>query len=217
MIKLYHSPNARSLRIIWLLEEMNVDYQLIRLDSASIDQLRMKLAEPDFRKLSPLGLLPVIEDDDGGEAKAVFESAAIIDYLFEVYGNRGLRPEKGTAAWFTYNQWFNAVETFTQPFEQVSMHLSDLPEELRNPEIAEYFMGRCQSYYSVLEEILTSQPYIAGGSFTAADIMLGYLVVAVSQSGLIEKGTYPAIETYEARLLERKELQKTLQLQGIED
>jgi glutathione S-transferase len=216
MIKLYHSPNARSLRIIWLLEEMHVDYEIVRLDSPDTEQLREKLAEPAFRSISPLGLLPVIEDDDGGEAKAVFESAAIMDYVFEVYGNRGLRPEKGTESWFTYNQWFHSVETLLGPFEQVSLHLSDLPEDLRNPAIAEFFMQRCHAYYSVLEEILQNQSYIAGEFFTAADIMLAYLVLMVSHSGAIGNGMYPAIEAYEARLLERPALQKTMHLQEPE-
>jgi glutathione S-transferase len=156
----------------------------------------------------------VIEDDDGGGARAVFESAAIMDYLFEVYGNRGIRPEKGTAAWFSFNQWFNAAETLIAPFEQVSLHTADLPEALHHRDVADYFKARCLRYCDVLEGLVQHQDYVAGDLFTAADIMIGYLVLMVSRSSAIDLGAYPAIAEYEKRLLARPALQQTLALQG---
>ena len=85
MIRLHHAPLSRSLRILWLLEEMGLDYEIIEAKEGY-------QSDPAFLSKNPLGLLPVLEDGD----ITVFESASIASYLLETRGDHGLRPKTGT-------------------------------------------------------------------------------------------------------------------------
>jgi glutathione S-transferase len=101
MIILYHSPRTRSLRVLWLLEELGVPYEL-RSMTFTPDVLQ----SADYLRLSPLGKVPALEDGD----VRLFESGAIVEYLVERYDDGRLAPAIGTPARAAYLQWIHFAE-----------------------------------------------------------------------------------------------------------
>lgn len=169
MIKLYHSRRARSARVIWLLEELGVPYELtsLALDAAS-------LKTPEYLKLHPLGLIPVLQDGD----LTMFESGAILQHLLEVHGAGRLAPVAQSPGRALYLQWFHFGEA------GVAHYLSDIVRErFRESDVPEHMLERTRKRFAqnvaVVERALEGQPYICGNDFSAADIMISYgLIVA---------------------------------------
>ena len=103
MIKLHHLNKSRSKRIIWLLEELDVDYEIVAYQRNT----ETFLAPDELKKVHQLGKSPVIEDD----GLIVTESGAITDYLITKYGNGKFAPKAGTAEYVEYQQWLHFVES----------------------------------------------------------------------------------------------------------
>ncbi len=195
-IRLHHGQLARSLRILWLLEEMELPYQVVPYASIADHQT------PEFLALSPLGLLPVIEDGD----QVVFESGAIIEYLLETYGERGLRPPKGTADWVRYQTWLHAAETLVWPLGLYATYALEPPGlepegGVRAKEMGEAWRPRLERYLDALESVLSTRDYVAGDAFRAADILLSYFVLGARVFGGL--GERPHLAAYADRILAR--------------
>src|SRR5690242_20652364 len=107
MITVHHLENSRSQRVLWLLEELGVPYEVKRYarDPATM------LAPPELRRVHPLGKSPVVTDGDATLA----ESGAIIEYLVERYGEGRLSPSPGTAARLRYRYWLHYAEGSAMP------------------------------------------------------------------------------------------------------
>ena len=204
MIRLHHAPLSRSLRILWLLEEMGLDYELV-------DAKEGYQRDPAFLAKNPLGLLPVLEDGD----TTLFESAAIAEYLLETYGDRGLRPKTGTPEWVRYLTWMNAAETAVQPLGGYLEHTLDLPGfeaagGVMRPDIAADHKARHERYLAGVERALEGRDFIAGNEFSAADIMLSYLVMGARMFDLLDAERFPNTAAYASRLASRPTAKKVL-------
>ena len=102
MLELHHLKESRSRRISWLLEELELDYQVIIYERDP----KTRFAPPELKAIHPLGKAPVLKDGD----QVLIESGAIIEYLIQRYGNGALVPAAGTAAYYQYLQWMHYAE-----------------------------------------------------------------------------------------------------------
>lgn len=199
MIKLYHAPKTRSVRVFWLLEELGVPYELA-LTPFSQDVLK----SPAFLRVNPMGALPAIEDGD----VVMFESGAIVEWILERYGAGRLAPAPGTPERARYLQWFHFGEaTLLPPLGDIAQHAMFRPEAERIPAMVEDGRRRATVRLDVLERALAGAPYLCGETFTAADVMVGYGVALTKLLGVLGAG-HPHVTAYLGRLEARPAFQK---------
>jgi glutathione S-transferase len=198
MIKLYHAQLTRSIRIVWLLEELGIPYELATVP--------FKPPRHSFEQNTPSGKFPVIED---GEL-VMFESGAILEYLIEKYGKGRLAPAIGSPDRGPYLQWVHFAEaTAFPPIGDVARHTMFLPEAERIPRVAEDGRVRAINALNVLEHALAGKDYLVGKELSGADIMMGYFLMAARMFGVVG-AAHPNVGAYWQRLATRPGLQKAL-------
>ena len=198
MIKLYHAPMTRSIRIYWLLEELGVPYELSRVSFTP--------GKLPFSQATPWGKVPAIEDD----GVSMCESGAILEYVLERYGNGRLAPKPGTPERAAFLQWVHFAEaTATPPLGDIVRHTIFKPEAERIPAVVEDARARVAACLAVVERALDGKDYLLGAEFSAADVMMGVtLLIARRLKALDDR--YPKLNAYLARLEARPALQKAL-------
>jgi glutathione S-transferase len=155
-MRLFWAPNTRSMRALWMLEEIGAPYERVRVDLKSGAQHR-----PDYHAINPMEKVPALQD---GEA-CVAESGAIIAYLAEKFPQIGLAPPIGARTRGRFWQWLffsgSCIEgAIAQKFTQTEM-----PEQVAG-------FGSFNKVFNVLEEVLSSTPYMLGEKFSAADVLI---------------------------------------------
>lgn len=201
MLKLYHSPRTRSVRIYWLLEELGVPYEL---ETLAFTPETLKTAA--YLKVHPLGKLPAIQDGD----VAMFESGAILEYILEKYGDGRLAPAPGSPARGAFLQWVHFAEaTAMPPLADIAQHMLFKPEAERIPAVVADGQARVAAVLATLEQSLSGKQYLLGSEFTGADIMMGYSLLLVKWFGLLTP-EHPNVTAYLARLEQRPALQRAL-------
>jgi glutathione S-transferase len=169
MLKIHHARRARSARVIWLLEELSVPYEL-----APLEFKPAVLKSPEYKALHPLGQVPVVQD----EGITMFESGAILEYLLEKYGQGRLAPAVLSPDRAMYLQWFHYGEaSLARHIGDIVRHRFGLPEEQRNLAFLEEARGRFRDALAVVDHALAGKEYMLGEAFTAADIMIAYGIV----------------------------------------
>lgn len=200
MIKLYHAQLTRSVRIVWLLEELGIPYELATV--------AFRPPRHSFEQDTPTGKFPAIED--GG--LVMFESGAILEYVIEKYGNGRLAPAIGSPERGPYLQWVHFAEaTAFPPIGDIARHTMFLPEAERIPQVATDGRARAKNALDVLERALDGKDYLVGKELSGADIMMGYFLMAARMLGLVG-ADYPNVSAYWDRLAARPALQKALSL-----
>ena len=174
-MKLYHCVGARSLRAVWMLEEMGLDYELVVLPFPP------RVFKKEYLAVNPLGTIPFLID---GEARMT-ESSGICQYLGTVYGDGSLVVKPGEPDYGAYLNWlFYSDATATFPQTLVLRYTQLEPEERRQPQVAEdygkWFKGRLK----LIDAQLEKSDYLAAGRFTAADIAVGYALYLAKRLGL---------------------------------
>ena len=199
MIKLYHASKTRSVRVLWLLEELGVRYEL-----ALIPFTQDALKSAAFLRVNPCGSLPAIEDGD----VAMFESGAIVEYVLERYGNGRLAPPVGSPARARYLQWLHFGEaSLLPPLGDIAQHAMFRPEAERIPAMVVDGRRRAVAKLDVLEPALAGTAYLCGEELTAADVMVGYGVAIAALLGVVGD-QHPNLRAYLARLETRPAFQK---------
>ncbi|MBC7104172.1 MAG: glutathione S-transferase family protein [Parvibaculum sp.] len=199
MLKIYHAKNTRSVRIVWLCEELGIPYELKTLNF-SPDDLQSKA----YLAVHPLGKVPSIDDD----GLILNESGAIAQYLLAKHGSGRLEPKSGTADYGKYLQWFHFAEaTLMVPLGNIAQHSFIRPEDKRIPQVAAEAVESAKKMLGILDKELAGKDFICGKDFTAADIMLGYSLLLCKMFGLLT-GEYPNTGAYFARLAARPAFQK---------
>lgn len=196
MIQVYGFPQSRSTRIVWLLEELGVDYEF-----NLVDFMKMEHRSPEFLALNPAGKVPAIVEGD----LVMTESGAIVTYLAERFADKGLIPPAGTAERATFLQWsYFALCELEQPLWTMGKHKFALPAEQRVAEIFPTAEWEFQKALALLSEGLGDKPYILGENFSAADILLGHtLFWGMSFKQPIEQAN---LQAYAKRLQGREAL-----------
>ena len=166
MLKLYHSKGTRGFRVIWLCEELGIEYEV-----ETVDFSKEYRFSPEWLKINPLGKVPSLEDG----SLLMSESCAMMQYILDRYGNGHLQPEAGTIehAYFLQWLWFSEA-TFSRPVGEIVNHRREFPDENEIPEIVEEMQSRIFKCVVALDRALEGKSFILGTDFTAADISLGY-------------------------------------------
>jgi len=198
MIKLYHAQLTRSIRILWLLEELGIPYELATVP--------FKPPRHSFEQDTPTGKFPAIEDN----GTVMFESGAILEYLIEKYGKGRLAPPVGSPDRGPYLQWVHFAEaTAFPPIGDIARHTMFLPEAERIPQVAADGRVRAENALKVLERTLAGKQYLVGNELSGADIMMGYFLMAARMFGVVSS-ELPNITAYWERLAARPGFQKAL-------
>jgi glutathione S-transferase len=189
MIIVHHLNNSRSQRVLWLLEELAVDYDVKRYQRDS----KTMLAPPELRKVHPLGKSPVISD---GEL-TLAESGAIVEYLADRYGNGRLAPPAGTSGRLRYSYWLHFAEGTAMPpllLKLVFDRIEKAPAPFFVRPIARAIANRAKSTFvqpnidrnlDYLEAELGKSEWFAGNEFSAADVQMSFpLEAAAARGGL---------------------------------
>jgi len=190
-MKLYYVPKTRATRPRWMLEELGVPYELVRLEPGKDTRSAEHLAR------QPLGHVPVLED---GEQR-VFESAAICLYLADKYPERALAPPMGSPGRGLVYQWISFVLTELEPPLGVLSAEARRPEAERSAAVATEARERARKAVTVLEEVLRDRPFLLGSEFSVADVVVGAVLAWAKGLRLLEG--LPAAEAYVERLLDR--------------
>ncbi len=197
-MKLHFVKNTRAERIAWLLEELDLPYELNKLEFTP-DSLK----SGTHRKRHPLGRIPVLEDGD----VRIFESGAITQYILGRHKNGGLQPAVDSPVFPEYLQWFHFSEGMVMPpMNTIVVQTMLLPPDRRDPVAlaqAQKLLGKA---LMPLEEVLEEREYLVG-NFTAADIMLGH---AIYQAGQLMNQSSPNLQAYRERIASRPAFAKIL-------
>ena len=203
MLTVHHLNNSRSQRVLWLLEELGLDYD-IRFYTRNLET---NLAPPELEAVHPLGKSPVLTDDDN----TIIESGAIIDYVLRRYGNGRLMPEPGSASHEAYLQWLHYAEGMLMPpVNAISVETIFLPPERRNEVNVKRATKLLQRMFDGVETHLQGREYLAG-DFSAADIMSGHSLIGAARFG-VDLGDRPNLRAYLERLQARPAFQKAAAL-----
>jgi len=200
MLTLYHSPQSRSIRPRWLLEELGVPCEVKLVSLQAGDQKK-----PEYLKLNPNGTVPTLVDDD----LVLFESAAICQYLADKFPEKKLAPPPGASPERgKYYQWIHyAMSGLEPPAVAIFMHTMMLPEAERQPKVVETARTQLGAAVKVVDDALAGREWLLGSQFTAADVMVGSTLVWAQMMGVIGD-QHPNVAGYLARCAARPALQR---------
>ena len=220
MITLHHLNNSRSQRVVWLLEELGVDYTIknYQRDAVTI------LAPDDLKAVHPLGKSPVIDDDKTGITLA--ESGAIIEYLVQTYGQQ-LMPEAGSKAYWDYLYWLHFSEGSLMPpmvmnlvftkMKQAPMpfFIKPVAKMLANKVLQSFVSPNIKRSFDYIEQHLQNNEWFCGDQLTGADFQMSFPLEASAARGLLDN--YPATKAYVAKYQAREAYQAGLVKSGEYD
>lgn len=182
MIVVHHLENSRSQRVLWLLEELDLAYEVKRYERDK----KTNLAPKELLKIHPLGKSPIVED--GGAVYA--ETGAIMEHIIDAYGEGRLAPARGTDDYRRYKYWMHAAEGSYMPPLVLALFLNRM-ETAPMPFFARpvakrltkgvrdaYLDHTTAALFGYLDRELGKRPWLAGNDFTAADIIMSFPVEA---------------------------------------
>ena len=191
-MKLYEFGPTRSIRVRWTLQELDADFEPIRVNLAAGEHRR-----PEFLKINPAGKIPVLVDGD----RVLTESVAIVLYLAEKYSYKGLLPA-GLNERADVNRWlmFAATE-LEQPLWRISRHTALYPEEQRLPGDVILASREFKEMASVLEKHMQGRQFVAGDSVSVADFVMAYTLDWGNEAKLLDH--CPQLLAYMKRMYAR--------------
>jgi glutathione S-transferase len=215
MIVVHHLENSRSQRVLFMLEELGLEYEIIRYARDPDTQL----APPELARIHPLGHSPVITDG----ARTVAESGAILEYLAETYGGGRFVPPAGTEDRLRYTYFMHFAEGSAMPWLLLKLVFTTLPRKaplLLRPLVSAISSGvnqklvepQLRSIFGFLEGELAERDYFAGGEFTAADVQMSFPLEAAASR--MDMGRYPRLARYVERLHARPAYGRALERGG---
>ena len=218
MLTVHHLNNSRSQRILWLLEELALPYEIVRYQRDA----KTMLAPPELRRVHPLGKSPVVTSDDG---LTLAESGAIIETVVERYGQGQLAPVAGTPEALRYRYWLHYAEGSAMPpllLKLVFDKIENTPMPFFVKPIAKAISGKAKSgfitpqiatHLDFMEAELGKSLWFAGDTFTGADIQMSFPVEAVQSRGGLN-ASRPKLMAYLERIHARPAYQRALERGG---
>lgn len=217
MLTVHHLNDSRSQRILWLLEELGVAYEIKKYqrDPATL------LAPPELLRVHPLGKSPVVTDD----GLTLAESGAIVEYLVERYGQGRLIPPPGTPERLRYRYWLHFAEGSAMPplvLKLVFDRIAKSPMPFFAKPIARGISRKVQTAFvnpniqrqlDFMESELGQREWFAGPAFTAADVQMSFPLEAAAQRAGLD-ATRPHLMAFLARIHARPAYQQALQHGG---
>ncbi len=215
MLVVHHLNNSRSQRVLWLLEELGVPYEVKRYERDA----KTMLAPPELRAIHPLGKSPVITDD----GKVIAETGAIVEYIIETYGKGRLIPAAGGPERLRYTYWLHYAEgsamtplllklVFTALPARAPGLLKGLVKSIANRAQQGFVDPQVKAHVDYWEAELAKAPWFAGAEFTAADIMMSFpLEAGAARAGA---DTRPHVKAFLAKIHARPAYQRALEKGG---
>lgn len=198
-MKLHFAPLTRSIRIRWLLEELGVEYELIR-------STYIRDGSKGFSQGTPSGNYPYLEDGD----VRLSESGAIVQYVLERYGAGRLEPPPGSDERAAYLQWLHFAEgTAASPINTVIWLTVYREDADRHTAIIDAARDSADMVFDRVETALAQRPFLAGNALTAADIMMGFTLGTAKWLHVLTD-RHPKVIDYVDRLFARPALRKSL-------
>jgi glutathione S-transferase len=217
MITVHHLNNSRSQRVLWLLEELGLPYDIKKYERDP----KTMLAPPELEHVHPLGKSPVITDG----AATVAESGAIIEYLIERYGNGRLIPPPGSPELLRWRYWLHFAEGSAMPPLLLKLIFERMPTQpmpfFARP-IARMIASKVlkllvdpnlKRQLDFMEGELRKSKWFAGDEFTAADIQMSFPVEAAAQRGVID-ASKPKLTNYLRQIHSRPAFRRALERGG---
>jgi glutathione S-transferase len=220
MVVVHHLNNSRSQRVLWLLEELGVPYEVRRYERDA----KTMLAPPALLAIHPLGKSPVITD---GEI-ILAESGAIIEYLVDKYGEGRMRPPAGSPQRLKYLYWMHYAEGSAMPpllfrlvFNRIASNPAPWPVSAIARRIAatvekSFIEPNLSRHLNYMEAELNAQAWFAGEEFTAADVQMSFPLEAAAQRGGLN-ASRPKLMAFLDRIHARDAYKRALQRGGRYD
>ena len=212
MLTVRHLDNSRSQRILWMLEELGVEYEIVEY-KRNKDTM---LAPPALRAVHPLGKSPVVTD--GGLTLA--ESGAILEYLVERYGNGRFVPPRDTPEYLRYRYWMHYAEGSAMPplllklvasriaNAKVPFFVKPITRKIAGSLESEFVDPQLDLHFSYIAKELEATGWFAGDAFTAADVQMSFPIEAGAKRAGAE--SKPSIRDYLERIHARPAYQRAL-------
>jgi len=204
MIVVHHLNASRSQRVIWLLEELGVPYEVKRYERDP----KTMLAPPALKAIHPLGKSPVITDGD----KTIAETGTIVEYLIGTYGAGRLIPAPGTPELLRYNYWMHYAEGSAMPPLVMKLVFGKIPDSPQLPffirPIARlitkgvtesYIDPQIKNHIALWDSELAKSKFFAGADLTGADIMMSFPIEAAASRGTLTPRLTEYLQTIHAR------------------
>jgi glutathione S-transferase len=216
MLTVHHLNNSRSQRVLWLLEELGLTYELKKYQRDATTML----APPELRAIHPLGKSPLVTDDD----HTLAESGAIVEYLLERYGEGRLVPKAGTPERLRYTFWLHYAEGSAMPplllklvFDRIRstpmpFFVKPIARGIADRVTKTFIAPQLQTHLDFMEAELGKATWFAGEEMTGADIMMSFpLEAAASRGGASSR---PKLMDFLARIHARPAYAKALERGG---
>jgi glutathione S-transferase len=217
LIIVHHLNNSRSQRVLWLLEELGLEYQIKRYQRDA----KTMLAPPELKQVHPLGKSPVITDGE----RTLAESGAIVEYLVERYGAGRLAPAPGTPERLRYTYWlhfaegsmmpplllklvFDRVETGPMPF-----FAKPIARAIARKVKSTFIQPNLDRLLDFMEAELGNAEWFAGAAFTAADVQMSFPVEAAASRGGLD-GKRPRLMAFLDRIHARPAYRRAIERGG---
>ena len=217
MITVHHLNNSRSQRVLWLLEELGLPYEIKKYQRNAVTML----APPELMQVHPLGKSPVITDD----GQTVAETGAIIEYLLERHGNGRLVPPAGTPEKLRWRYWLHFAEGSAMPplllkliFERIKVtpmpfFAKPIAKGISNKVLAAMVEPNLKRQLDFMEAELGRNEWFAGSEFSAADIQMSFPVEAAAQRAGLD-ASRPKLMAFLQRIHARPAYRKALERGG---
>ena len=217
MITVHHLNNSRSQRVLWLLEELGLSYEIKHYQRDP----KTMLAPPELRQVHPLGKSPVITDGD----VTVAETGAIIEYIIERYGNGRLVPAVGSPEHLRYRYWLHFAEGSAMPplllklvFERIKstkmpFFAKPIARAIADKVLDTLVDPNLKRQLDFIESELQRSEWLAGGEFSAADIQMSFPMEASRQRAGLD-ASRPKALAWLARIHARPAYQRALERGG---
>jgi glutathione S-transferase len=197
MLTVHHLQNSRSIGILWLMEELELDYHIEYYDRR--DQM---FSPAEYKLLHGLGKAPVITDGD----HVVAESGAVIEYVLERHGNGRMRPASESDDWVRYIQWMHLIEGSVMLPYILGIYVDMLGEA--GAPLHERVHGEIALHLGFMEQEMAGRDFVAGDDITGADIQTTFFLDGASLRRILDP--YPALKRYSAAMTARPAYKRAL-------
>ena len=209
MITLHHCPQTRSMRTLWLLHELDIEFRV------AIHPFDKSLRRPEFLSMSPAGRVPALESD----GERMFETGAITQYLCERFSPDRLGRSPGSPDRMAWLVWVHFAETVSQHTAALTQqHVALYDDAMRSPIVMKLEAARVRKCYDALEARLSTpvenRDYLLTSGFSAADISVGQAVYMARYFAALDD--YPETARWYARITERPAFQASLPEDGTQ-
>ena len=202
MLVVHHLNDSRSQRVLWLLEELGVPYDIQHYQRDATT----RLAPPELKAVHPLGKSPVLTDG----TQTVIESGAIVDYLIRRHGGGRLRPDPGSPEHDAYQQWLHYAEGSAMLPLMLHLYVSRLGAA--GAPLHPRIEGEIANHLGYVDRSLAGRDFLVGDALTGADVQMSFVGEVAGAYG--KRGAYPELDRWIRALQARPAYRAALERGG---